>query len=74
MISTSVFAADGELWNQTFVFGPTYELNKTALAIEGIPHLTGSYVWAGMTASWSVRLVILRVMKYALMSFGRLGD
>lgn len=54
MISTSVFNADGDLWNQTFVFGPTFDLNKTALEIEGIPHLAGSYVWLNMTASWAV--------------------
>ncbi|KAF8309084.1 OPT superfamily oligopeptide transporter [Clavulina sp. PMI_390] len=54
MISTSVFNADGDRWNQTFVFGPTFTLNQTALDIEGIPHLTGSYVWANITASWSI--------------------
>lgn len=56
MISTSIFAPDGQRWNQTLVFGPYFELNKTALDVEGIPRLTGSYVWANMTASWSVRV------------------
>lgn len=55
MISTSIFDANGHRWNQSFVFGPTFQLNETALEIEGIPHLTGSYVWANMTASWAVR-------------------
>lgn len=54
MISTSIFNADGNRWNQTFVFGPTFQLNNTALEIEGLPRLTGSYVWLNMTASWSV--------------------
>lgn len=41
MISTSVFDMDGNVWNQTFVFGPTFQLNQTALDIEGLPRLSG---------------------------------
>lgn len=41
MISTSIFTDEGNRWNQTFVFGPTFQLNQTALDIEGLPRLTG---------------------------------
>ncbi|KIJ51867.1 hypothetical protein M422DRAFT_244244 [Sphaerobolus stellatus SS14] len=52
--STSIFAADGSVYNQTFVFGPTFQLNETAYEIEGRPFLTGTNVWATMTANWAI--------------------
>lgn len=64
MISTSLFSTEGDVWNQTFVFGPTFELNKTALAIEGLPQLTGSYVWYNMTASWGVRFYAIKTLAH----------
>jgi len=54
LLSTSIFAANGSRYNQTFVFGSTFTLNETAYAIEGRPFLTGSNVWANMTAAWGI--------------------
>ncbi|KAF8758283.1 Peptide transporter MTD1 [Rhizoctonia solani] len=54
MLSTSIFGSDGKRYNQTAVFGPTFTLNHTALEEYGLPHLTGSNVWANMTACWSI--------------------
>ncbi|KAF8588166.1 OPT superfamily oligopeptide transporter [Ramaria rubella] len=54
LLSTDIFAADGSVYNQTFVFGPTFSLNETAYEIEGRPYLTGSNVWSNMTAAWAI--------------------
>lgn len=54
LLSTSIFAEDGSRYNQTFVFGSTFTLNQTAYEIEGRPFLTGSNVWANMTANWAI--------------------
>ncbi|KAF8512057.1 oligopeptide transporter [Gautieria morchelliformis] len=54
LLSTSIFAANGTVYNQTFVFGPTFTLNETAYEIEGRPFLTGSNVWSNMTAAWAI--------------------
>lgn len=43
------------VYNQAKVFGPTFELNSTALAEEGLPLFTGSYVWTLMANNWAVR-------------------
>ncbi|KAF8311038.1 oligopeptide transporter [Cantharellus anzutake] len=54
MLSTSIFNLQGDRYNQTFVFGTKFQLNETALAIEGLPQLTGTTVWTYMTACWSI--------------------
>ncbi|KAF8328081.1 OPT oligopeptide transporter protein-domain-containing protein [Cantharellus anzutake] len=53
MLSTSIFNLQGDRYNQTFVFGTKFQLNETALAIEGLPQLTGTTVWTYMTSCWS---------------------
>ncbi|KAF9519304.1 hypothetical protein BS47DRAFT_1370739 [Hydnum rufescens UP504] len=54
MLSTSIFTLNGTRYNQTFVFGPSFRLNDTALQIEGLPQLAGPTVWTYMTACWSI--------------------
>ncbi|KAF9519299.1 hypothetical protein BS47DRAFT_1324590 [Hydnum rufescens UP504] len=54
MLSTSIFTLNGTRYNQTFVFGPSFRLNETALQIEGLPQLAGPTVWTYMTACWSI--------------------
>lgn len=55
MLSTSIFASDGSIYNQTAVFGDTFQLNKTALSEIGLPALTGSNAWANLTSNLAVR-------------------
>ncbi|KAH9062283.1 oligopeptide transporter [Lactarius vividus] len=52
MLSTSLFSSNGSVYNQTAVFtGTNFQLNQTALDEIGLPALTGSNAWAGLTSS-----------------------
>ncbi|KAF8842459.1 OPT superfamily oligopeptide transporter [Paxillus ammoniavirescens] len=54
MISTSIFSANGSIYDQGAVFGSTSQLNQTALQEVGLPHLTGSNVWMSITNSLAI--------------------
>ncbi|KAH9002451.1 OPT oligopeptide transporter protein-domain-containing protein [Lactarius hatsudake] len=52
MLSTSLFSSNGSVYNQTAVFtGSNFQLNQTVLNEIGLPALTGSNAWAGLTGS-----------------------
>lgn len=57
MLSTSIFAANGSIYDQAAVFGPTFQLNQTALDEVGLPALTGSNAWTNLTANLSVSVL-----------------
>lgn len=55
MLSTSLFGSDGNIYNQSAVFGTTFQLNQTALNEIGLPALTGmclSFVSRSFPPSW----------------------
>ncbi|EMD38929.1 hypothetical protein CERSUDRAFT_112637 [Gelatoporia subvermispora B] len=54
MLSTSLFGSDGSIYNQSAVFGSTFQLNQTALSEIGLPALTGSNAWANLTANLAI--------------------
>jgi len=54
MLSTSIFSANGSVYQQSAVFGPTFQLNDTALAEIGLPALTGSNAWNNLTNNLAV--------------------
>lgn len=55
MLSSSIFSSNGSVYQQSAVFGTTFQLNKTALAEVGLPALTGSNAWSNLTQNLSVR-------------------
>ncbi|KAF9492268.1 oligopeptide transporter [Pleurotus eryngii] len=54
MLSSSIFSSNGSVYNQSAVFGPSFTLNRTALNEVGLPALTGSNAWHGLTANLSI--------------------
>ncbi|KAJ8516828.1 hypothetical protein ONZ45_g5896 [Pleurotus djamor] len=54
MLSSSIFSANGSRYQQKAVFGATFQLNQTALEEVGLPYLTGSDVWANLTANLAI--------------------
>ncbi|KAH9890519.1 oligopeptide transporter [Cubamyces lactineus] len=48
MLSTSLYSQNGSVYDQMAVFGPTFQLNETALEIVGLPALTGSNAWSNL--------------------------
>ncbi|KAH9071576.1 oligopeptide transporter [Lactarius deliciosus] len=55
MLSTSLFSSNGSIYHQTAVFtGSNFQLNQTALDEIGLPALTGSNAWAGLTSSLAI--------------------
>ena len=54
MLSTSIFSANGSIYDQQAVFGTNFQLNETALAEVGLPALTGSNAWSNLTSNLSV--------------------
>ncbi|KAH9062284.1 OPT oligopeptide transporter protein-domain-containing protein [Lactarius vividus] len=55
MLSTSLFSSNGSVYHQTVVFtGTNFQLNQTALDEIGLPALTGSNAWAGLTSSLAI--------------------
>ena len=54
MLSTSIFSADGSIYNQSAVFGRQFQLNKTALQEVGLPALTGSNAWKDLALNLGV--------------------
>ena len=59
MLSTSIFASNGSVYEQSAVFGSTFQLNQTALNEVGLPHMTGSNVWVNITNSLAVSAVMM---------------
>jgi hypothetical protein len=55
MLSTSIFSSNGSIYQQSAVFGTTFQLNDTALVEVGLPALTGSNAWTNLTANLAVR-------------------
>ncbi|KAH7929974.1 OPT superfamily oligopeptide transporter [Leucogyrophana mollusca] len=49
LLSTSIFSSNGSIYDQTAIFGPTFQLNQTALDEIGLPALTGSNAWLNVT-------------------------
>ena len=58
MLSTSVFSLNGSVYDQSAIFGTTFQLNRTALSEVGLPHLAGSNVWQSITSSLAVSIDI----------------
>lgn len=54
MLSSSIFSANGSVYQQSAVFGTTFQLNQTALEEIGLPALTGSNAWHNLTANLAV--------------------
>ncbi|KIJ62124.1 hypothetical protein HYDPIDRAFT_114969 [Hydnomerulius pinastri MD-312] len=54
MVSTSIFAANGSIYDQQAVFGTSFTLNQTALNEVGLPYMTGSNVWLNITNNLAV--------------------
>jgi hypothetical protein len=55
MLSTALFSANGSIYHQTAVFTrPDFRLNQTALDQVGLPALTGSKAWEGLTGSLAI--------------------
>ncbi|OCH87394.1 oligopeptide transporter [Obba rivulosa] len=54
MLSTSLFGSDGLIYNQTAIFGTTFQLNQTALNTVGLPALTGSNAWSNLTSNLAI--------------------
>ena len=55
MLSTALFSSNGSIYDQISVFtGPHFQLNQTALHEVGLPALTGSNAWAGLTGSLAI--------------------
>ncbi|KAG6841278.1 hypothetical protein C0991_000256 [Blastosporella zonata] len=73
MLSTSIFSANGSIYEQSAVFGTTFQLNQTALEEVGLPALTGSNAWTNLTANLSIGGLIAHVLlfwgPYAVDSF-----
>ena len=63
MLSTSLFSSNGSIYDQSAVFGDTFQLNQTALNEVGLPALTGSNAWINLTANLSVRSMLFRFYK-----------
>jgi OPT oligopeptide transporter protein len=79
MISTSLFANDGSVWNQSTVFTPpNFQINHTALAETGLPAFTGSYAWSGITGSLAIGGLIAHCIffwgRYVVSSFKHARD
>ena len=58
MLSTSIFSSNGSIYEQSIVFGTTFQLNQTALDEVGLPHMTGSNVWVNITSNLAVGTVM----------------
>lgn len=54
-LSTAIFDSQGNVYNQSAVFGDTFTLNKAALAELGPPYLSGANVLNNMAQNWAVR-------------------
>lgn len=54
MLSTSIFSANGSIYDQSAVFGRQFQLNQTALEEVGLPALTGSNVWKSLASNLAV--------------------
>ncbi|KXN87768.1 Oligopeptide transporter 6 [Leucoagaricus sp. SymC.cos] len=54
ILSTSIFSSNGSVYHQSAVFGPTFQLNETALEEVGLPALTGSNAWLNLTANLAI--------------------
>ena len=60
MLSTSIFSADGSVYDQSDVFDSQFQLNQTALDLIGVPALTGSNAWANLTSNLAVSLLFIK--------------
>jgi len=58
MLSTSIFSSNGSVYDQSAVFGTIFQLNQTALNEVGLPHMTGSNVWANISKNLAVGTAI----------------
>ncbi|KAL4067063.1 OPT oligopeptide transporter protein-domain-containing protein [Scleroderma yunnanense] len=54
MLSTSIFSSNGSVYDQSAVFGTTFQLNQTALIEVGLPYMTGSNVWYSATSNLAI--------------------
>ncbi|KZV83654.1 oligopeptide transporter [Exidia glandulosa HHB12029] len=60
-LSTAIFDSQGNVYNQSFVFGPDFNLNRTALAELGPPYLAGGNVLNNMAQNWAIGGLIAHV-------------
>ena len=61
MLSTALYAQNGSIYNQNYVFGTTFTLNQTALNEIGLPVMTGSNVWSYLSSNLAVSLLYMQV-------------
>ncbi|KAM6503339.1 oligopeptide transporter [Amanita muscaria] len=64
MISTSIFQANGSIYNQNAVFGTNFQLNQTALQDVGLPYLAGSWAWSNLTANLAIGGLVMHVILF----------
>lgn len=72
-MSTAIFDSEGNVYNQTKVFGDTFTLNQTALAEIGPPFLAGGNVLSNMSANWAVSLPILELGRRSPLTSSKIG-
>jgi hypothetical protein len=73
MISTSIFSANGSIYDQEAVFGSTFQLNQTVLAEVGLPYLSGSSVWLNITNSLAVCIPVVSFVHPSRTELGLAG-
>ncbi|OBZ73648.1 Oligopeptide transporter 1 [Grifola frondosa] len=54
MLSSSIFSSNGSIYNQSAIFGNTFNLNQTVLEEIGLPALTGLNAWANLMANLAI--------------------
>ncbi|KAF8348553.1 OPT oligopeptide transporter protein-domain-containing protein [Amanita rubescens] len=64
MLSTSVFSANGSVYDQAAVFGSSFQVNQTALAEVGLPYLTGSFAWQNLASNLAIGGLIAHVFLF----------
>ncbi|GBE87677.1 predicted protein [Sparassis crispa] len=61
-MSTSLFGADGSIYNQSAILTPQYKLNASALAEVGLPRYTSTYTISQICYNFSLGAAITHVL------------
>ncbi|KAL0960205.1 hypothetical protein HGRIS_011838 [Hohenbuehelia grisea] len=64
MLSSSLFASNGSVYNQSAIFGAGQQLDTTALKEVGLPSLTGANVWSGFCMNLTIGALITHVILF----------
>lgn len=71
MLTSSLFSPNGSVYRQSAVFGNNFQLNRTALEEVGLPVLSGSNIWNGISANLAVR--VFQMTYFLILKALRLG-